>query len=87
MKLKDEFTYRLRVVYNVQVVWQVPNSPDRTMLDLETWMTVQSCVEELHKFLLMDDSILARSMEEAFHSIEEFKVLNIYMIDGSILLT
>ena len=34
--------------YNVEIIWQVPRSPETNMLDLGVWMSIQSAVERKH---------------------------------------
>lgn len=48
-KTKKEYTRTLKEEINVQVEWQIANSPELNMLDLGGWMAIQSEVEEIHK--------------------------------------
>ena len=40
--IKEKYVRILKEYYNVEVEWQVPNSPETNMLDLGTWYTLQS---------------------------------------------
>ena len=42
VEAKETFFERLEMVYNIQVNWQVLNSPDTNLLDLGVWMTTYS---------------------------------------------
>jgi hypothetical protein len=42
---KDGYEKRLIEKSNIEIVWQVPNSPETNMLDLGAWMCIQSFVE------------------------------------------
>ena len=64
--------------YKVQVIWQVPNSPETNMLDLGAWMSIQSEVEEQHRHKVMQNDILAESVETAFANLSESALTNIY---------
>ena len=78
VEAKQTFVERLEMVYNVRVNWQVPNSPDTNMLDLGVWMTIQSKVEELHRTLVLDNDVLAKTVIEAFETFDSDKLTNIY---------
>ena len=48
-EIKDQYVKKLKEKYNIEVVWQIPHSPETNMLDLGVWMGVQSKVELHHK--------------------------------------
>ena len=77
-KVKVEFEKILRERYKVRIVWQVPNSPDTNLLDLGAWCTIQSEVEDIHRFLVMDNDVLAKSVENAIQNLDSTKLSNIY---------
>lgn len=35
--------------FRVEIIWQVPRSPETNMLDLGVWMSIQNLVEKTHK--------------------------------------
>ena len=78
IEAKEEFEKKLRKHYRVKIIWQVPNSPDTNLLDLGAWCTIQSDVEEIHRLLVMDNDVLARSVEQAFSNLSTKKLENIY---------
>ena len=80
---KEEFEKTLRDKYKVRIIWQIPNSPDTNLLDLGAWCTIQSEVEDIHRFLVMDNDVLAKSVENAFLNLDPTKLTNI-MISGSV---
>jgi len=43
-----QYTAILANDHNVEVVWQVPRSPETNMLDLGVWMSVQAAVMRVH---------------------------------------
>ena len=38
--VKDDYVSILKDEYNVEVVWQVPHSPETNLLDLGVWMSI-----------------------------------------------
>ena len=61
-KLKDK--------YNVEIEWQVPNSPETNMLDLGTWLSLQSKVELSHRNKVMNKDVLAATVEKCWNDID-----------------
>lgn len=47
--IKEQYVKVLKDNYNVEIVWQIPNSPETNMLDLGTWLCLQLKVEVQHK--------------------------------------
>jgi len=64
----QEYTNRLWADYKVQIVWQVPRSPETNMLDLGVWMSIQAAVTRVHYMRRCHHDALARSVEEAWNS-------------------
>ena len=73
-------------IYNVEIIWQVPRSPETNMLDLGVWMSVQSAVGKNHRRQRCAHDALAKSIVDswnnylstmAFHNV--FKQLCIIM--------
>ena len=48
-----------------------PQLPETNMLDLGVWMALQSITEYLHKKKVMQNDVLAESMQEAFDEISK----------------
>ena len=53
--------------FNVEVVWQVPRSPETNMLDLGVWMSIQSAVTRVHHMRRCHHDALARSVVDAWN--------------------
>jgi len=53
--------------YNIQIVWQIPRSPETNKLDLGVWCCMQSGVEKEHTFKVYDAGALSRSVVKAWH--------------------
>ena len=75
---KRLYEQTLKEKYNVQIVWQIPNSPELNMLDLGAWMAIQSEVEEVHKTRVMRNDVLEESVIQAFNNIPAQTLQNIY---------
>lgn len=54
--------------FNVEIIWQVPRSPETNMLDLGIWMSIQTAVMKAHRLRRCQDHALARSVEDAWNS-------------------
>jgi hypothetical protein len=52
--------------FNVEVIWQVPRSPETNMLDLGVWMSIQCSVMNVHYGRKCHHDALAKSVEEAW---------------------
>ena len=65
-EVRSNFVKILKERYNIQVTWQVPNSPETNMLDLGIFRALQSAVEKLHRDLVMVPDVLAATVERAF---------------------
>jgi hypothetical protein len=52
--------------YKVQLVWQIPRSPETNMLDLGIWMSIQAVVTRVHHRRGSHPDALARSVEDAW---------------------
>ena len=78
VEAKEQFEERLRKKYRVKIIWQVPNSPDTNLLDLGAWCTIQSDVEDIHRLLVMDNDVLANSVEQEFSNLSSTKLDSIY---------
>ena len=51
---------------NIQIIWQIPRSPETNMLDLGVWMSVQSAVIKAHRNRRCHPDALAKSITEAW---------------------
>jgi hypothetical protein len=64
-----EFKQELKVEYNVEIIRQVPRSPETNILDLGVWCSLQSAVEKAHRNLMTSClAALQRSVERAWIS-------------------
>ena len=77
-KTKQEYTRILKDEFNVQVEFQVANSPELNMLNLGAWMAIQSEVEEIHKNCTMQHDFLSSSIHTAFENLDESILTRIY---------
>jgi hypothetical protein len=75
-----EFTEYLKVGYNVEIIRQIPRSPETNILDLGVWCSLQSAVEEkAHRNLTTSClAALQRSVERAWISFNHEKITKIY---------
>ena len=67
---KMEYVDILKHHFNVEVNWQVSNSPETNILDLGVWCLLQSLVEYLHKSRRMSENSLARTVEQAWELVD-----------------
>lgn len=86
---KAEYTDLLKQNYNINVLWQVPQSPETNILDLGIWCSLQSYVEAEHQLKTKSSrDALARTCESVwwtkfpaskFHNVSQrwIKVLKI----------
>ena len=65
--IKEQYVKLLKDEYNIEVEWQVPNSPETNMLDLGTWFALQSKVEVAHKRKVMHKDVLAETVEKCWN--------------------
>ena len=90
---KLEYTDILKSDYNIDIEWQVSQSPETNILDLGVWCLLQSLVEYLHRRKRMKEDSLARTIERAwelvdgtskFHAVHERwkKVLSLILLGG-----
>jgi hypothetical protein len=63
----EQYTGILRDEYNVEVVWQVPRSPETNMLDLGIWMSIQAAVTRVHHMRRCHHDALATSVFDAWN--------------------
>ena len=75
---KQEYTEILKQEFNIIVEWQPPSSPELNLLDLGIWMALQSVVEKTHRGKLVNRDLLAETVYEAFGSMEESVLRNVY---------
>ena len=64
--VKWEYVWKLHKKYSIYVEWQVPHSPETNMLDLGVWICLQSKVERYHKKRVMNEDVLASSVERSW---------------------
>ena len=54
--------------FNVEIIWQVPRSPETNMLDLGVWMSIQNAVERMHRGQRFAHDALAKSIKDTWQS-------------------
>ena len=64
---KDAYVSILRQ-RKIEVIWQVPRSPETNMLDLGVWMSIQATVQRVHFMRRCHHDALAASVEDAWNS-------------------
>lgn len=62
------YTQLLWREFKVQVVWQVPRSPETNMLDLGIWMSIQAAVTRVHHKRQYHPDALAQSVQDAWNN-------------------
>ena len=62
---KALYTRSLRT-FGVEIVWQVPRSPETNLLDLGIWMSIQATVQNLHHQKRIQHDALANTVEVAW---------------------
>ena len=67
---KMEYINILKTHFNVEVIWQVSNSPKTNILELGVWCLLQSLVEYLHRRQRMSKDSLARTVEQAWELVD-----------------
>ena len=65
-EVKKKYVRKLKTIYNIEVVWQVPNSPETNLLDLGIWCSFQSLVEKVHNKKCSNADALNRTIEKAW---------------------
>jgi len=64
---------------NIEIVWQVPRSPETNLLDLGVWCSCQAVVEKRHRRRVKSSvNALARTVEEVWHEIDPIKLQKVY---------
>jgi hypothetical protein len=63
----NEYTQAMRT-FNVQLIWQVPRSPETNMLDLGVWMSIQSAVTKVQRMRRCHHEVLAKSVRDAWEN-------------------
>ena len=64
-----EYTATLKDEYNIQIVHQIPQSPDTNVLDLGIWMSLQSAVEKTHRLQRGDKDALHQSVMKVWKDV------------------
>ena len=63
---KTIYTNALRE-FNIEIIWQIPRSPETNMLDLGVWMSIQAAVMRVHHMRRCHHDALAKSVEDAWN--------------------
>jgi len=74
----DEYTAELLEQFNVQILHQVPRSPEVNALDLGLWMSLQSRVEKQHYDKTSDADTLAKTVDEAWNDLPIRTITNVF---------
>jgi hypothetical protein len=62
----DTYTTRMKEKYNIEIIHQVPRSPETNLLDLGIWRSIQAAVEKEHAKKTCDVDSLGRSVQRAW---------------------
>ena len=65
----------LKDKWNVEIIWQVPRSPETNMLDLGVWACAQSATEREHLFKCGNADSLERSVKKAWTNLVSLEAL------------
>jgi uncharacterized protein (DUF2267 family) len=64
----ETFTTNLETKYNIQIIRQVPRSPETNVLDLGIWLSIQAAVEKRMHMRRGDKEALANAVIETWES-------------------
>ena len=74
----EEYTNHLKNMYNVELLHQVPSSPETNLLDLGVWMAIQSLVEKLSWHDRYDESVLSQQVMNAWNDLQQSTLDKVY---------
>jgi hypothetical protein len=63
--VNNDYVRKLEDDFNIEVAWQVTCSPKTNMLDLGTWISIQSYVEYLHRMKALKTDVLSKNFDGA----------------------
>jgi len=63
----NEYTQAMGL-FHVQLIWQVPRSPETNMLDLGVWTSIQSTVSKVQRMRQCHHEVLAKSVHDAWEN-------------------
>ena len=64
---KDQYTAALRN-FNIDIIWQIPQSPKTDVSDSGVWMSMQAAVQKVHGLWRCNHKALATSVVEAWNN-------------------
>ena len=65
--------------FNIQIIWQVPRSPETNMLDLGIWMSIQAKMEKMYQIKLCYHDALAKIVEIAWGSYLDLDTRGVFL--------
>ena len=74
----QQYKAELEQDFNIELVHQVPNSPETNLLDLGVWRAVQSKVEKLSWRKRQDPNVLAETVEQAWDDFQTATIGKVY---------
>ena len=64
---------------NIEIVWQIPRSPETNLLDLGVWCSIQSAVEKRHRNRVKaSNDALARTVKETWEQFDSAILKRVY---------
>ena len=63
-----EYVQDLKDDHNIEIIWQVPRSPETNLLDLGVWNSLQSHVDKEHRGTKQATAVLARTIERTWRN-------------------
>ena len=72
-----EYSKYLAATYNIVFFRQVPWSPKTNIVDIGSWMTVQSKIEKYHFINVKQHYSLVRSVNNSWYDVEEHTLTKI----------
>ena len=61
----------LKHEFNIEIEWQIANSPELNMLDLGVWMAIQSLVERAMRGKVIHEDIVSDIVEDSFYALDD----------------
>ena len=73
----EKYTEDLKNKYKIEIIQQVPRSPETNVLDLGIWMSLQSAVEKEHRGQKNDANALDKTVMKVWANVAE-AFLNVF---------
>ena len=73
-----EYETLLKTEFDIDVLWQPPNSPESNALDLGVWMSLQSDVAKLCRDVRRNPEALVHMVFEAWNKFDGLRMLSVF---------